>query len=194
MFYTQFDNHDQTRIILSKVHDEMFWIGDAQVAIDNDLIHKVIGLSNEGHNPINYRNVRKLVETNLFTRFDGRNIKVDTIQDKGVKVLTKILGYKFNHGSRVNSVPTRFFRVASVMVVERRKVNLCEIIKLQLLDNNAKLKKTKNEVFRFESLLTHLFFYATKKFPGMRNWEINKCTMKLVTQCYREKLENVRDR
>lgn len=44
----------------------------------------------------------KLVETHLFTRFDGRNMKVDIIQDKGVKLLRKILGCKFNHGSRVN--------------------------------------------------------------------------------------------
>lgn len=57
----------------------MFWLGDAHVTIDNDLIHKVTGLSNEGCNPINDTNVRKLVEKNLFTRFDGRNMKVDTI-------------------------------------------------------------------------------------------------------------------
>ena len=49
------------------------------VAIDNDLFHKVTGLSNEGYNLVNEKNVRKMVETNLNTRFDGRNMKVDTV-------------------------------------------------------------------------------------------------------------------
>ena len=88
-----------------------------------------------------------MVETNLNTRFDGRNMKVNSIQDKGVKLLSKRLGYKFNHGSRVNSVPIGFLHAAYVMVVQGRKVNLCEIIRLQLLDNIAKLKKTKSTIF-----------------------------------------------
>ena len=29
MFYTEFDNHEWTQIILSRVHDDMFWLGDA---------------------------------------------------------------------------------------------------------------------------------------------------------------------
>ena len=62
------------------------------VIIDNNLIHKVLGISNEGCNPINEKNIREMVETNLNTRFYGRNMKVDTIQDKGVKLLSKILG------------------------------------------------------------------------------------------------------
>ena len=41
MFYTEFDNHEWTRIILSRVHDDLLWLEDAQVLIDNDLIHYV---------------------------------------------------------------------------------------------------------------------------------------------------------
>ena len=58
-----------------------------------------------------------MVGTNMFTRFDRRNMKVDTIQDRGVKLLRKILGYKFNHGSRIHSVLVGFLHVAYVMVV-----------------------------------------------------------------------------
>ena len=43
-----------------------------------------------------------MVETNLNMRFDGRNMKVNTIQDEGVRLFSKILGYKFNHGSRID--------------------------------------------------------------------------------------------
>lgn len=61
MSYIVFDNHEWTRFILSRVHDEMFWRGNVLVTIDNDLIHKVTGLINEGSNPMNDRNMRNIV-------------------------------------------------------------------------------------------------------------------------------------
>ena len=76
-------------------------------------------------------------------------------------MLTKILGYKLNHGLRVKFVPHGFLHAAYVMAVERRKVNLCDITRLQLLDNIVKIKKSKSALFRFESLLTDLFLYVT---------------------------------
>lgn len=120
-------------------------------------------------------------------------MRVDPIWDKGVKLLIKILGYKLNHGSRINYVQSRFIHTTYVMVVKRRKVNLCDIVKVQLSDNIAKIKKTKSAVFICESLLTHLFFYTTKKFPGVVIWDSNECAMKFVTQSYRSKPKNVRD-
>ena len=62
------------------------------VCIDNDLIHKVTGLPNKGSNPVNSRHAHKLVETNLNTYFDRKNMKVNTIQDEGVRFISKILG------------------------------------------------------------------------------------------------------
>ena len=70
------------------------------------------------------------------------------------------------------------------MAVEKLKVNMCKIFRVQLLDNIAKLKKSKNVVFRFESLLTYLFFQETKKFLKMTSWDSNEYTMKIFTQCY----------
>ena len=113
---------------MSRVHDDLLWLGESLICIDNDLIHKVIGLSNEGCNPVNIKNVCRIVETNLNTRFDGRNMKVNTIQDGGVRLLSKILGYKFNHGSRIDSVLARFLHASYVMPVKGEKVNLCDII------------------------------------------------------------------
>ena len=72
MFYMDFNNHEWTRIILSRIHDDLLWLGDSIISIDNDLIHKVIGLSNQGSNPLNIRNVCKIVKTNLNMYFDGR--------------------------------------------------------------------------------------------------------------------------
>ena len=137
--------------------------------IDNDLIHRVTILSNEGCNPINIKNVRKTVEANLFIRFDGKNMKVNTIQDNGVRLLSKILGYKFKYGSRIDSIIAACLHVAYAMAIQRKKVNLCEIIRTQLSDNIAKIKKTKCVVFRFESLLTYIFSYIAKRFYRVSN-------------------------
>ena len=76
---------------------------------------------------MNIKNTHKIVEKNLNTCFDGRNMKVSNIKDDGVRLISKILGYKFNHGSRIDSVPTRFFHVA-YLVVKGKDVNLCDII------------------------------------------------------------------
>ena len=48
IIYTMFDNHEWTRIILRKIHENMFWVGDILVTIDSNLIQKLTTLRNEG--------------------------------------------------------------------------------------------------------------------------------------------------
>ena len=98
------------------------------VCIDNDLIHKVTDLPNKGSNLVNTRHARKLVQTNLNTYFDGRNMKVNTIQDEGVRVISMILGYKFKSSSRVDSILVRFIHTTYV-AINGEEVNLCEIVR-----------------------------------------------------------------
>ena len=50
-------------------------------------------------------------------------MKVNTIQNEEVRVINKILGYKFNRSSRVDSVPVRFIHIAYV-IVNGEEVNL----------------------------------------------------------------------
>ena len=63
------------------------------------------------------------METNLKTKFDGRNMRVDPIQDKAINFLTKILGYKLNHGSRVEFVLVGFLHTTCVMVIKKEKLH-----------------------------------------------------------------------
>ena len=92
MFYTDFDNEDWIKIILRRVHDDLLGLGDSMVSIDNDLIHKVTGLHDEGSNLMNTRHAHKIVEANLNTYFNGKNMKVKNIPDEGVRVISNILG------------------------------------------------------------------------------------------------------
>ena len=44
MFYTDFENEEWVRIVLSRVHDVLLYLRESIVCIDNDLIHKVTSL------------------------------------------------------------------------------------------------------------------------------------------------------
>ena len=57
-------------------------------------------------------------------------MRVDLIKDFGVRVLSKIIGYKLNHSSRINSILARFLHATCMIPIERRKVNMCEIVRL----------------------------------------------------------------
>ena len=116
MFYMDFDNHERSRIILRRIHEDMFWVRDIPVMIDNKLIHKFSSLSNEGCNIVNEKNVKKLVETNQKTKFDGRNMKLDLITKIDVRLISKNIGYKMNYNSRVNSIPTGFIHLIYLIV------------------------------------------------------------------------------
>lgn len=106
IFFTKFDNHEWKRIILrewkriilSHIHEDIFMN-------ENDMIHKLTGLSNEGSNLVNIKNVNKLVETNLKIISKGRNMKLDMIKECDVRLVSNIIGYNMNYSSRLNSIP-----------------------------------------------------------------------------------------
>ena len=50
-FNHELDNEEWTQIILNKIHNGMFWMGDNVVDISADLIHEVISLSKQGSVP-----------------------------------------------------------------------------------------------------------------------------------------------
>ena len=112
----------------------------------------------------------KLVEENLNMYFNERNMKVNSIQDDGVRLICNILGYKYNHGSRIDSIPIGFLH-ATYLVVRVEEANMCDIVKI------SRIKKSRSAIFRIESLLIHIFFYAIKKFPSITIWNENECTM-----------------
>lgn len=151
--------------------------------IDNDMIHKLTRLINKGTNPVNENNVKTLVEINTKSVSYGRNMKLDKINLIDVRFISKIIGYKINYSSRVNSILPRFIHVAYMMILGNEKVNICKIFRQRLVDNLDRIKKNKNATLRFESLFTYLFFQIIRKFCGMPSyeWDTNKRIMDLIT-------------
>ena len=59
---------------------------------------------------------------------------------------------------------------------------------MQLLENLEKIKRTKNGVFRFQSLINHIFFDVLKIFPYLSVTKImssERCTMEKITEVFR---------
>ena len=81
--------------------------------------------------------------------------------------------------------------------VEKEQVNLSEILRVQLLKNLEKIKRTKNGVFIFQSLINHIFFHVLKRFPFLSVIDImssERCTMdKIIDVCRRHPIEKILD-
>lgn len=122
MSHTKIDNHKWSRTILSRIHEGMFWVGDILVMIDNDMIHRITSLCNEGCNLVSEKNAKKMVETSLKSKFDGRNMRIDLINRMDVRIINKIISYKMNHSSRVNF---GLIHATYLMIIKREKVNMC---------------------------------------------------------------------
>lgn len=97
----------------------MLWVGDILVIIDNNVIHKLTGLRNEEKKLVNENNIKKLVETNLKRKSDGRNMRIDPITLIDVRVINKIIGYNMNHNYRVNSILARFIYAVYLMTKKK---------------------------------------------------------------------------
>lgn len=64
LFYYEFNNEEWTKIILNRIHDGKFQMGDNVIEILANLIYEFIGLRNEGSIPLNEKNVKKSIIEN----------------------------------------------------------------------------------------------------------------------------------
>ena len=108
---------------------------------------------------------------------------VNDINLQDVKVLAMILGYKMNHSSRLDCVNGGLILMAYRMAKENIKYNVCEVLRLQLLENLRQIKQTKGKSFRFSSLVLYMFFHITHQFPKLSLWS-NKPTMVQISKHY----------
>lgn len=51
-------------------------------------------------------------------------MRIDLIKEDNVRTISKIIGYKMNHSSRLNFVPTGFIHVAYLMTIEKEHTNM----------------------------------------------------------------------
>lgn len=116
------------KILLRSNHDDLFWIGDVPVRITNDLIHEMTGLSRTSTILPMGKDVRKMVELTCKSRSDTCGMTIEPIEQEDIKLMSMILGYRFHHTSKVNSVSMGTILAAIRLVKEDEEFNLCEIL------------------------------------------------------------------
>ena len=99
--------------------------------------------------------------------------------------LSRIIAYSICESSKIDELSAKFIYVAYKICIEKEQVNLSEILRMQLLENIENIKRNKNGVFRFQSLIIHIFFHVLKIFPYLSIIEIirsDRCTMEKITK------------
>lgn len=163
----EFNEFEWIQILLSRIHDDLFWIGEVPVRITRDLIHEMTGLSKKGVVIPAGKDVRKLVEQACKSRSDRRGMTIESIKEKDIKLISMILGYRFQHTRRVNSVSAATILATIRLVRENGEFNLCEILRTQLIDNIRAIKHDKTKIFRFGSLIIYMYFHILGKVSNL---------------------------
>lgn len=138
---------------------------DSVVDISIDLTHEVTNLCKQGSVPIGEKMVKKKVESYTKAMHNGMDMVINIIKKYDVRFLSRIIAYSICASSKIDELSAKFIYVAYKICVEKEKVNLSKILRMKLIENLEKIKRTKNGVFRFYSLINYIFFHVLKRIP-----------------------------
>ena len=163
----------------------------------SDLIHEVTGLSKQDTISIGEKMVKKKVENYTKVVYNGKAMVISTIKKNDVIFLSRIISYSICASSKIDELLAGLIYAAYKICIEKEQVNLTEILRMQLLENLEKIKRTKNSVFRFQSLINHIFFHVLKRFPYLLVTNIMSsdiCTMEKITKvCRKHPIDKILD-
>lgn len=121
------------------------------------------GLSKKGTILPTGKDVRKFVEKTCKSRSDRSEMNIEPIEENDIKLMSMILGYRFQHTNRVNSVSAATILAVISLVRVNGEFNLCNILRAQLIDNIKAIKCDKTKIFRFGSLIIYMYFHILGK-------------------------------
>ena len=93
--------------------------------------------------------VKKKVENYTKAVYNWKAMVISTIKKDDVRFLSRIIVYSVCISLKIDELSAGFIYAAYKICVENEQVNLSEIMRMQLLENLEKIKRTKNGVFRF---------------------------------------------
>ena len=106
------------------------------------------------------------LEKKTLTEWYGRGIKISSVIDMELKFNIHIITHKIYSSSRLNSVLCEAMELAYKVVKNNLSLDLAELLLNQFNKNMESIRTSKNNPFKFGSLLTCLFFYVYKFFPS----------------------------
>lgn len=113
---------------------------------------------------------------------------INSIKKDDLRFISRIISYSVCASSKIDELLVGFICATYKICVEKKQVNLSEILRMQLLENLKKIKRKKSGVFRFQSFINHIFFHALKRFPYLLVRYImssDKCTMEKIMEVCR---------
>lgn len=156
--------YDHVRYVLSRVHDHFMGL-DRPHKITKEEIHVVNGLCSTDEVPI----LRSIPRNNFVeltkSRWDGRAMTINEIDDSTVKFASMIIGFQVYHSSRMNNIHVATIHIAYWMIKENVDYDLSEALRSQLVLNLEFIQKDKRLKFKFGQLIVGLFFYFQNFFP-----------------------------
>ena len=93
-------------------------------------------------------------------------MKISNVSDVELKFGIHIIAHKIYNSSRLNSVPCEAVDLAYKVVKKNLEYDLVDLMLKQLNKNMESIRTSKNNLWKFSSLLTCLFFYVQKFFPS----------------------------
>ena len=93
--------------------------------------------------------VKKKVESYTKVVYNGKAMVINTIKQDDVRFMSRIIAYSICASSKIDELSAKFIYPTYNICVEKEQVNLNKILRMQLLENLEKIRRTKNGVFRF---------------------------------------------
>ena len=93
--------------------------------------------------------VKKKVESYTKVVYNGKAMVISTIKQDDVSISNRIIAYFVCASSKIDELSTGFIYATYKICIEKEQVNLSEILRIQLLENLEKIKRTKNGVSGF---------------------------------------------
>ena len=134
--------------------------------ITNKMIHKITGLPMLSKVKTTKTLSKEELQKKTLAEWDGRALKISSVTDVELRFGIHIIAHKIYSSSRSNSVPCEVVDLAYKVVKKNLDYDLSDALLKQLNKNTDSVKTSKNNSFKFGSLLTCLFFYVQNFFPS----------------------------
>lgn len=98
--------------------------------------------------------------------WDGRGMKLNGVIHMELKFGIHVIAQKIYNSNRLNNISCKFVDLAYKVVKNNLSFNLAKLLLNQFNQNMERIKVSKNNPCKFDSLLTCLFFYIQNFFPS----------------------------
>lgn len=130
------------------------------------MIHKVTSLPTLSKAKTTKTLVHEELRKKTLAEQNGRVLKIKNVTNIELRFDIHIISHKIYSLSQSNNIPYEVVDLAYKVIKKNLEFDLSDVLLKQLNKNIETMKTSKNNSFKFSSLLTFLFFYVQKFSPS----------------------------